>query len=103
MVDDGRVLDVANVIWCTGYRPDFSWIHLPVFGGEDAPKEPVHERGIVPDEPGLYFVGLFFLFGLTSSLLAGVGRDAKYVVKHIASEPSGKRSIRGSRPVSTRQ
>lgn len=94
VVEDGRVLDVANVIWCTGYRPDFSWIHLPVFGGEDAPKEPVHERGIVPDEPGLYFVGLFFLYGLTSSLLAGVGRDAKNVVEHVASRSSDSRPTR---------
>ena len=103
VVGDDRVLDVENVIWCTGYRPDFSRIHLPVFGGEAAPKEPVHDRGIVPSEPGLYFVGLFFLYGLTSSLLAGVGRDAKHIVEHITSKPSEKRSIRRSRPVSTNQ
>ena len=103
VVGDDRVLDAENVIWCTGYRPDFSWIHLPGFGGEATPKEPVHERGIVLDEPGLYFVGLFFLYGLTSSLLAGVGRDAKYVVEHIASRPRGKRSIRESRPIRAHQ
>ncbi len=44
---DGRVLDVANVIWCTGFRPNFSWIDLPIFGGEEKPKEPKHKRGIV--------------------------------------------------------
>lgn len=43
-------------------------------GGKEKPKEPRHERGIVPDEPGLYFVGLFFLYALSSSLLTGVGR-----------------------------
>lgn len=89
VVGDERVLDVENIIWCTGYRPDFSWIRLPVFDGEAAPKEPVHERGIVPDERGLYFVGLFFLYGLTSSLLAGVGRDAEYVVEHLTSRSGG--------------
>lgn len=103
VVGDDHVLDVANVIWCTGYRPNFSWIHLPVFGGEAAPKEPVHERGVIPDEPGLYFVGLFFLYGLTSSLLAGVGRDAQYVVEHIVSRRRGTRSLPKSTPVSASQ
>jgi len=89
-VRDGRPvvgdesLDVANVVWCTGFRPNFSWIDLPVFGGEERPKEPVHDRGVVPDAPGLYFVGLFFLYALSSSLFTGVGRDARYVVEHLA-------------------
>ena len=90
---DGRpvveddVLDVENVIWCTGFRPDFSWIHLPIFDGKEQPKEPVHVRGVVPDEPGLYFVGLTFLYAMTSGLFTGVGRDAEYVVEHLASRP----------------
>jgi putative flavoprotein involved in K+ transport len=83
VVGEERRLDVANVIWCTGFRPDFSWIDLPVFGGEECPVGPRHWRGIVHDTPGLYFVGLFFLYALTSSLLGGVGRDAKFVVDHI--------------------
>ena len=99
VVGGDQVLDVENVIWCTGYRPTFSWIYLPVFDGEAEPKEPVHERGVVPSEPGLYFVGLFFLYGVTSSLLAGVGRDAKYVVEHIVSRHSGGRSIHNSTPI----
>ena len=85
VVGDDRVLDVENVIWCTGYRPDFSWIDLPIFDGKESPKEPVHERGVVPDAPRLYFVGLFFLYALTSSLFTGVGRDAEYVVEHLTS------------------
>lgn len=85
VLEDGRVLDVANVVWCTGYRPDFSWIDLPVFGDEEDPKEPVHDRGVIAREPGLYFVGLFFLRSLTSSFLRGVGRDAKHVVKVLKS------------------
>ena len=84
VVGDDRVLDVENVIWCTGFRPDFSWIDLPIFDGQKLPKEPVHDRGVVPDAPGLYFVGLFFLYALTSSLLTGVSRDAEYVVDHLA-------------------
>jgi putative flavoprotein involved in K+ transport len=84
LLEDDRVLEPANVIWCTGFRPDFSWIDLPVFGDEEDPIEPMHRRGIVTDAPGLYFVGLFFLYAMSSGFLPGVGRDAEYVVKHIA-------------------
>jgi putative flavoprotein involved in K+ transport len=82
ILEDERVLDVGNVIWCTGFRPDFSWIDLPVF--EDDRREPIHRRGIVDNEPGLYFVGLFFLYAMSSGFFRGVGRDAGYVVKAIA-------------------
>ncbi len=85
LLEDGRVLDVANVIWCTGFQPDFSWIDLPVFGEAEHPKEPLHQRGIVASAPGLYFVGLFFLYALSSSLVSGVGRDAKRIAAQIAS------------------
>jgi len=83
VIDDGSPLEVSNVIWCTGFRPDFSWIKLPIFDGEVTSFEPKHERGVVIDVPGLYFVGLPFLYGMSSSILVGVGRDAKYVVNHI--------------------
>ena len=45
----------------------------------------MHERGIVRSEPGLYFVGLFFLHAIASALVGGVGRDAEHIVRHIAS------------------
>ena len=80
-LENGEVLDVANVIWCTGSRPGFSWIDLPIF--QDG-EEPTHHRGIVDAEPGLYFVGLNFLFAATSDTVTGVVRDAKYVVKSLA-------------------
>jgi putative flavoprotein involved in K+ transport len=73
-LEDGRVLEPASLIWCTGFAPDFSWIDLPVFF--DGALEPTHERGILPSEPGLYFVGLPFLSAASSALLLGVGRDA---------------------------
>jgi putative flavoprotein involved in K+ transport len=85
LLEDDRVLQPANVVWCTGFRPDFSWIDLPVFGEEDEPIEPIHRRGIVADAPGLYFVGLFFLYAMSSGFLPGVGRDAAHIVKQIAS------------------
>ena len=45
--------------------------------------EPVHERGIVPGEPGLYFVGLHFLYALSSTMIHGAGRDAEHIVETI--------------------
>jgi putative flavoprotein involved in K+ transport len=79
MLAGGRLLDVANVIWCTGFHPGFSWIDLPIFGEEG----PLHERGVVTSEPGLYFVGLSFLFAVSSSMIHGVGRDAEYIARTI--------------------
>lgn len=88
LLDDGRVLEVANVIWCTGFVPDFDWIDLPVF---DQGGGPVHDRGIVGSEPGLYFVGLIFLYALSSPLVGGVGRDAEHIARHIASRQPNSR------------
>jgi putative flavoprotein involved in K+ transport len=81
VLEDGRVLDVANVIWCTGFRQDYGWIDVPVFDGDG---EPVHERGVA-SEPGLYFLGLDFLHSFASENVGGVRRDAKHIAKHIAS------------------
>jgi putative flavoprotein involved in K+ transport len=90
-LEDGRVLDVSNVIWCTGFRDEFRWIDLSVFG-EDG--RPLHERGVVVGEPGLYFVGLLFQYAATSDVLPGVGRDAEYIAKRIASrEPDGRPTV----------
>jgi putative flavoprotein involved in K+ transport len=80
VLEDGRALDVANVIWCTGFRQDFSWIDVPVFGEQE---ELRHERGIT-SVPGLYFVGLDFLYSFTSENVGGVGRDARHIAKRIA-------------------
>jgi putative flavoprotein involved in K+ transport len=77
----GSTLDVANVIWCTGYEPGFSWIDLPAF---DEKGNPMHERGVVHRVPGMYFVGLHFLYAMSSATLIGIGRDAEYVAKAIA-------------------
>jgi putative flavoprotein involved in K+ transport len=82
LLEDGRVLDVSNVIWCTGFDPGCgSWVDLPIF---DANGEPTHERGVVTTEPGLYFVGLHFLYAMSSTMIHGVGRDAKHVADTIA-------------------
>jgi putative flavoprotein involved in K+ transport len=77
---DGRVLEVANVIWCTGFEPGLEWIDLPVF---DDGRFPVQDRGVAESEPGLYFVGTYFLYSLSSMLIGGVGRDAEHVARNI--------------------
>ncbi|HEY7148772.1 MAG TPA: NAD(P)-binding domain-containing protein [Gaiellaceae bacterium] len=89
LLEDGRALDVANVIWCTGFRTDFGWIDLPVF---DENGDPEHVRGVVEAEPGLYFLGLIFLHSFSSDVFPNRGRDASYVAKHIASHRSRKAS-----------
>jgi putative flavoprotein involved in K+ transport len=70
----------ANVIWCTGFRPGFSFVDLPVLG----PQEPNHDRGIVRSEPGLFFIGLKFLYSVSSEQIHGVGRDADHIARRIA-------------------
>jgi putative flavoprotein involved in K+ transport len=84
VLDDGRVVDVRNVVWCTGFRPDYSWIDVPHDVGEDG--YPVQYRGVVDSAPGLYFVGMLFLHSFTSMLIAGAGRDAERVAKHIVAQ-----------------
>ena len=72
--------DVRTIIWATGFRPDFGWIEgLPV----DDDGWPATSRGVVPELPGLYFVGMPFQYALTSGIVGGVGRDAEYVVEHL--------------------
>jgi putative flavoprotein involved in K+ transport len=91
-LEDGRSVDVANVVWCTGFHPGFSWIDLPVFG----PQEPLHRRGIVESEPGLYFIGLKFLYAVSSEQIQGVGRDADYIAGKIAARRGVRRADRSA-------
>jgi putative flavoprotein involved in K+ transport len=86
LLENGRVVDVANVVWCTGFRTDFSWIELPVFDGEGQPR---HYRGVLESEPGLYFLGLVFQYSLSSDVLPNRGRDAAYIADHIAARNAG--------------
>ena len=86
VLENGRVLEVSNVVWCTGYTPRYDWIDLPLRTHHGLP---IHDRGSVESCPGLYFVGLPFLYSLSSALLGGVGRDAKYIVEHIRDRRPG--------------
>ena len=79
-LEDGRVLDVANVIWCTGFGNGLSWIDLPIFEPDG---EPRHASGIAAGEPGLYFVGLHFLHAFSSTMIHGIARDAERIAGEI--------------------
>jgi putative flavoprotein involved in K+ transport len=79
VLEDGTVVDVANIIWCTGFGADLSWIDLPSVRGI----EPVHTRGVVAGEPGVYLVGLDFLRAASSGQINGVGYDARHVAQVI--------------------
>ena len=79
-LSDGTVLDVTNVVWCTGFRQVFDWIHLPILG-EDG--WPVEYRGVVDAAPGLYFCGLSFQYAFSSMVFPGISRDADYVARQI--------------------
>jgi putative flavoprotein involved in K+ transport len=80
-LEDGRPLDIANVIWCTGFGNGLSWIDLPIFEPDG---EPRHESGIAAGEPGLYFVGLHFLHSFSSTMIHGIARDAERITGEIA-------------------
>jgi putative flavoprotein involved in K+ transport len=77
---DGTVLDVSNVVWCTGFTQDFSFIHPSPMGEDGWPRD---AGGVMQDMPGLYFMGLLFQRGFYSMLVGGAGRDAEHVARHI--------------------
>ena len=80
VIEERGPIAVANVIWCTGFRPEFSWIHLDIFDREGYPRQ---KHGVVEEVPGLYFLGLPFLSHIGSSLIGGVSKDAKYVTNNL--------------------
>jgi putative flavoprotein involved in K+ transport len=94
MLEDGRVLDVTNVVWSTGFHPGFSWIDLPIFAADGLP---AHEAGVVADAPGLYFVGLHFLSAMSSEMIHGVGRDAGRIARLVAERAAKAGASRQSR------
>jgi putative flavoprotein involved in K+ transport len=71
---------ISTIIWASGYKLDFGWVQIPVF---DAKGYPVHQRGVTAF-PGMYFLGLSWLYKRKSSLLYGVGEDAAFIASAIA-------------------
>jgi putative flavoprotein involved in K+ transport len=76
---DYRAANITSIVWCIGFRTDYSWIDLPVFNGRG---QPAHVRGVAP-VPGVYFLGLPWLYTWGSGRFSGVARDAEYVAEHI--------------------
>jgi putative flavoprotein involved in K+ transport len=83
LTGDGRRLEVASIIWCTGYSPDYTWIDPSVL---DEDGHLAHDRGVSRTQPGLYFMGRLFQYALSSSMVHGVGRDARFIADHIAEQ-----------------
>lgn len=79
-------LDLANegirsVLWATGYRPDYSWLHAPVFDRKGRLR---HDGGVVTDAPGMVALGLTFLRRRKSSFIHGAQDDARDLADHLA-------------------
>jgi putative flavoprotein involved in K+ transport len=93
--EDGSELEVDAVIWATGYRPDYSWIKLPIFDQEGRLR---HRRGVT-DAPGLYFLGLTWQHTRGSALIGWVKEDADFIAEKIdeATDGAGKNSPVGAR------
>ena len=91
LLADGRVLSVAAVVWCTGFRPDYRWLHLDVLDDRGRLR---HRGGVIEDQPGMYVVGLPYQRTATSHLVGGVGGDARRITDHLLArmrrtQPSG--------------
>ena len=101
-LDDGRVLETSDVVWCTGFRPDYRFIDLPALR-LDAKGWPITPYGVAERIPGLYFLGIPFQVGLTSLLVGGAERDAALVVRHIEQRPVLQESpgLKDSPPMQT--
>ena len=77
---DAMKADIRTIIWATGYRRAYPWLHLPLL---DSRGELLHDGGIMP-APGLYALGLRFMRRRKSNFIDGVGRDAEELAAHIA-------------------
>ncbi len=80
-LDFGRS-GIRTIIWATGFRPDYSWLDLPVL---DYKGNIRHDGGVVTEAPGLYVLGLPFLRRRKSTLMDGAGDDARDLSAHLAS------------------
>jgi putative flavoprotein involved in K+ transport len=84
--EDGSEVEVDAVIWATGYRPEYSWIDLPIFDSDGRLR---HRRGVT-DVPGLYFLGLTWQYTRGSALIGWVKDDAQFIAERIAALPEAK-------------
>jgi putative flavoprotein involved in K+ transport len=88
---DLRSGEIHTVLWATGYRPDYSWLDIPVL---DRKGEIRHDGGVVTDSPGLYRIGLNFLRRRKSSFIHGAEDDAIDITDHLAAYLSSRDRVR---------
>jgi len=74
--------EIATILWTTGYRPDTSWLDVPVFDRKGRIR---HDGGVIIDAPGMYLMGMPFLRRRKSSLIDGAGSDARDLSGHLKS------------------
>jgi putative flavoprotein involved in K+ transport len=89
--EDERTLEPETVVWATGFRSDYSWIHVPVLDDRGIP---IHQRGVT-SAPGFYFLGMHNQYSRGSSLIAWVRHDARYIVERIAGAGKGNKAGEG--------
>ncbi|MBF9030568.1 NAD(P)-binding domain-containing protein [Rhodobacterales bacterium HKCCE3408] len=92
VAEDGKRIDCRTVVWCTGYHPGFDWIDLPVLGSGGHPR---HRFGKATDIDGVYFMGLHFQYAVSSTMVSGVGRDARRIAGWIAADQRVRSSASG--------
>jgi putative flavoprotein involved in K+ transport len=73
--------EIRTILWATGFRPDYSWLHVPVV---DAKGNVRHDGGVVVDSPGMVVLGLPVLRRRRSSFINGAEGDARALVDHLA-------------------
>jgi putative flavoprotein involved in K+ transport len=93
--EDVSELEVDAVIWATGYRPDYSWIKLPIFDEDGRVR---HRRGIT-DVSGLYFLGLTWQYTRGSALIGFIKDDAEFIAQEVAEHRRTKRPADEGTPV----
>ncbi|HLJ07223.1 MAG TPA: NAD(P)/FAD-dependent oxidoreductase [Acidimicrobiia bacterium] len=85
---DLRRADIGTVVWACGYRPDYSWLHVPVL---DRKGRIVHDGGVVRDAPGVYLLGMPFLRRRRSSFISGADDDTRDLADHLQRRLAGRR------------
>jgi putative flavoprotein involved in K+ transport len=93
--EDGSEREVDAVIWATGYRPDYSWIKLPIFSEDGRLR---HRRGVT-DVPGLYFIGLTWQHTRGSALIGFIKDDAEFIAEKIGEYQQSKGPAQTGTPV----
>jgi putative flavoprotein involved in K+ transport len=91
---DLRSGEIRTIVWATGFRPDYTWLDVPVL---DAKGQLRHDGGVVVDSPGLYALGLPVLRRRKSTFIHGIEDDAREVIDHLARYLAAPAAVAGFR------